>query len=216
MKRINTIVIALLCLGTFTGAYADDFRCGVKLGLARANIRMTDRVYEHLYADKPDIWMHYFTPKTGLNFGAFGGYYVTSEIYVGIEPGYIIKGAGFSDDDSELSLHYLNLPILLKYELSDRWRIHAGPEFSTLVKASLDYNGLIIDMKEFYDTGLETSVLLGIEYEATDQFWFGLRYNYGLTKVSETIWYDESGGVLGAVKEQNQYLLFYLALGFIG
>ncbi len=216
MKRINTIAIMILCLTAFNAAYAGDFQYGFKLGTPISNIRLTDRVYEHYDADKPLIWMHYFTPKFGLNFSGFGGYYVTDEIYVGIEPGFIIKGAGFSDENSSLSLQYFNLPILMKYELSDRWRILAGPEFSTLVKASLDYNGLDIDMKEFYDNGVETSVNLGVEYTATDQFWLGVRYNYGLTKVSETLWYNETGDLLGAVKEYNYYWLFYLAFGFGG
>lgn len=216
MRRLNIFVTAILCLTAFGCAYGGDFQYGVKLGMVRSDIRMTDRVYDHIDLDKPDIWRHYFTPKLGLNFGAFGGYYVTEDIYLGIEPGYIIKGAGFSDENSKLSLDYLNLPVIVKYKISDRIGLLAGPEFSALVKASLDYNGLIIDMKEFYDTGIETSVLFGVEYEATEQFWLGLRYSYGLTTVSETVWYDEAGEVLGAVKEHNQYFMLYLALGFIG
>lgn len=216
MRKLIITVTAILCLTAFASAYGGDFQYGVKLGSTLSSIRMTDRVYNHIDPDKPDIWFHYFTHKLGLSFGAFGGLYVSESIYLGIEPGYVIKGANFSDGNAKLNLSYLNLPVIVKYKVSDRIGILAGPEFSTPVTATLDYNGLEIDMKEFYDTGMETSVLLGVEYEATDQFALGLRYSYGLTKISETIWYDETGEVLGAVKEFNEYLLFYLALGFAG
>lgn len=211
MKNYAATVSIILCLITSVGIRAAGFRYGGKIGMSRSNIRMADRVTVHIDADKPDIWRHYFTPKIGVNASVFGEYQIGPEFFLRAEPGYILKGAGFSDDASKLSLHYLNLPILVKYQVSDRWGIYAGPEFSTLLKANLDYNGLSIDMKDFYDTGVETSVNVGLEFAATDEFQLGLRYNHGLTKVSETVWYDEAGSVLGAVKEYNDYWLLYAA-----
>lgn len=213
MKNAATVSVILSLLAV-TGVRAGDFQYGGKIGMTRSDIRMTDMVSNHIDTDKPDIWRHDFIPKLGANASVFGVYQVGPEVYLRAEPGYILKGANFNDDNSKLSLHYLNLPILLKYQFSDRWGLLAGPEFSTLLKANLDVNGVNIDMKEFYDTGIETSVNVGIEYAATEQFWLGLRYSHGLTKVSETTWYDETGDVLGVVKEYNHYWLLYAAFSF--
>lgn len=214
MRMTNACIVVILCLVTFTGSRAGEYRYGFKIGLPISDIRMTDMPDEHINVDKPDIWRHDFGSKLGVNLSAFGTYQVAPQVYLGIEPGYILKGANFTESSSKLDLHYVNLPVVLKYEISDRVGIHLGPEFSILLKANLDFNGFTIDMKDFYDSGIETSVFLGAEYEAIELLGLGIRYSYGLTKVSETVWTEESGDIDSISKENNYYLLFYAALGF--
>lgn len=206
MKIIYTLVALLL---TFTSAHSQSFDFGAKIGFPVSSIRITDQPQAHISADKPEIWRHFFESKVGFNISALAGYNLSPKIHLGIEPGYIIKGANFDGSDSKLSLHYLNFPVILKFRVSNHIGVLAGPEFSTLLKATLDFDGDNIDMKDFYDDVNEISLNIGVEYLATEKFGFGFRYNHGLTKVSETVWTDELGEIDSICKENNSYILLY-------
>ncbi len=212
MNKIIRNILLLLFLISCSKSYSQVFEYGFKIGITMSDIRMTDMPESHVNVDKPDIWRHDFDPRIGFNVSVTAGYYISSNIYLGIEPGYILKGANFSSSESKLDLHYWNLPIILKYKISDGIGIYLGPEFSKLINAELDFDGRIIDLDNFYNDQIEVSVLLGVDYEATKYFGLGIRYNYGLTKVSETKWTDESGNTDSICKENNHYLLFYATL----
>lgn len=211
-KLIKLMLInVFILLITSAGIYAADFRWGIKTGITVSEIRMKDMPAEHINVDKPEIWRHDFDPKIGCNISFAGGYDLNSNIYVGIEPGYILKGANFDASNAKLDLHYFNLPVILKYRFSERISIYAGPEFSKLFKATLKFNSSTINMNDFYSSKIETSLFLGTEYQITKNISLGLRYSYGLTTISETEWTDESGFLDSLCKENNYYTLVYLS-----
>lgn len=212
MRIIKALTIVALLSVPVTDSWSQGFEFGGKVGLPISNIRLTDMPSQHINSDKPEIWMHFFESKIGFNISAFGQYSINSKVDIRIEPGYIVKGANFSASESKLSLHYLNLPILARFNVSNRVGILAGPEFSMLLKASLDFDGDNIDMKDFYDDANELSLNIGVEYLATERFGFGFRYNHGLTKVSKTVWTDDEGEIDGICKETNHYVLLYSVL----
>jgi len=201
----------MVSLFAASSTFAQSFEYGIKIGVPISDISITNMPDTHINSDKPEIWKHYFYSKVGINVSLIGGYCLSSKIYIGIEPGYILKGANFDASESKLDLHYWNLPVILKYRISDRLGICFGPEFSKLITAELDFDGRIINMDSFYDK-VEASALFGVEYQAIKYFRLGIRYNYGFTKVSETNWFDESGNIYNSCKENNYYLLMYATL----
>nr|NQU89141.1 PorT family protein [Bacteroidota bacterium] len=207
-KNISGIALFAMLMPAFI--YSQTFDFGFKAGITISDIRMTNMPQNHVNIDKPDIWKHDFASKPGLNLSINGGYHVNQSFYLGVEPGYILKGAKFTSSESKLDLHYLNLPVVLKYKVSNRTGIYLGPEFSVLLKARLDYNGQKIDMTGYYNGKPESSLLMGIDYQATSVIGFGIRYNWGLTKVSETVWTDEQGNLDSKCREYNHYFLIYM------
>jgi len=192
--------------------YSQQFEYGIKIGIVISDIRMSDMPESHVNVDKPDIWKHDFDSKLGINISAIVGYHLNPKIYLGLEPGYILKGANFDASESKLDLHYWNLPVILKYMISDRMGIYLGPEFSKLINAELNFDGRTIDMDDFYNDIIEISILMGIDYQPVEYLGFGVRYNYGLTKVSQTKWTDELGNIDSICKENNHYILLYATL----
>jgi len=210
MKFPKNISFCILIITIFNNVYSQKFDYGVKFGLPISNIDYSNLVDTHIMPDKPYIWMHEFKPKVGFNLSLTGGYSISSKIHIGIEPGYIIKGAKFDQSSQKLDLHYFNLPLLVKYEIFNQARVYLGAEFSKLIKAELGS----INLDDFYNEKMESSILIGAEYIITKNIILGLRMNNGLTKVSETKWMDEAGTLYGTVKENNYYTLLYTIYTF--
>lgn len=216
MRIFPALTVCAILLLSAGSAQSQEFDFGAKIGFPISIIRINTNTIDHILGDepeivgdKPEIWSHYRDPRVGFNISVLGGYNISLRFHLGIEPGYIIKGTAFAGADSKLSLHYLNLPVILKYRISDRIGIVAGPEFSTLLKATVKFDGDSIDLKDYYDDRAETSLNIGLEYQATERFGLGLRYNHGLTKVSETEWTNELGELDSIDKEHNHYVLLY-------
>ena len=211
MKNIYKILITFCLITLSNKGYSQNFEYGIIFGLPVSCIGYSNRLNTHIMPDKPYIWMHYFQPKVGLNFSLVGLYNINEKLTIAIEPGYVLKGANFSSGSSKLDLHYINIPIILKYKTKNDYGFYIGSEFSKLLNAELDFNGTK-NMDSFYNEKIETSILLGIDYRFAKHIELGVRCNYGLTKVSETNWMDESGMIYGTVKENNFYALFYTSI----
>lgn len=211
MKKLVFVSIVLNFIFIYS-AQCQKFEFGIKTGPVISNIGLSDLVSHHVNPDKPDIWFHYFTAKVGFNISLNIAYNISSKFFVGFEPGYILKGANFSDSESKLDLHYLNLPMIIQYNIGEKTNIYFGPEFSYLLNAELDFDGDKIDMDNFYNEKTETSIFLGVNYFISNGLGIGIRFNYGLTKVSETVWLDEAGNLIGKTKENNYYSLLYMSI----
>lgn len=188
----------------------NNWQYGIKTGIPISNILYTNRVTTHIMPDKPYIWMHHFNTRAGFNISLNVGYDFRQKFYVGIEPGYLLKGAKFDDYSSSLDLHYINVPITLKYNITDKLCITTGPEFSKLIKADLGS----IDLSYFYNKRIEISYISGIEYRFNENISLGARISLGLNKISETKWMDENDDVYGVVGEKSIYILPYLIYSF--
>lgn len=204
-------ILLTCCLLASRAGYSQCLEYGMKLGIPISHILIVHATYNHINVDKPEIWKHYFVARPGFNISLRGGYQLNPKVFLGIEPGYILKGIGFDDYNARLFLHYWNLPLLFKYTPSKSLGLCLGPEFALCSGAQLTFEGRDIDMNDFYEP-FETSFFIGVEFKASDNVGLGFRYNIGLTKISETQWSDESGNVLGIDKESNHYFLFYMTL----
>ena len=189
---------------------SDQIHYAIKTGVPISNILYTNRVTTHIMPDKPYIWMHHFNPRAGFNFALGVDYNLGQKFYVCIEPGYLLKGAKFHDYSSSLDLHYINVPLILKYRVSDNLRLTLGSEFSKLIKANLGS----IDLSDFYNKRIEISCISGFEYRFNENINFGLQLSLGLNKISETKWMDENNVVYGVVGEKSIYILPYLIYSF--
>lgn len=130
-------------------------------------------------------------------YGFNAGLYATLPIsdFVAIQPELLFttkgakleyNGAGFNGD-AKFKLNYIELPLLVRVNVTKNFNIHAGGYASYLVSSKVTGNGDIdfeqeIDRDDLakFDAGIAAGV--GVDF---DPISIGVRYNYGLTTVGK-------------------------------
>lgn len=146
--------------------------------------------FSNLYTDSVDD----NNVLTGFNAGLFVRMPITQTFAVQPELLYTTKGAelkynnAFVNGTSTFKLNYLELPVLLVFNLSENFSVHGGPYVAYLIdgKATNDSQGSLFDIENNLNNDdynkFDTGVSLGVGYD-TNKIGFGVRYNYGLQKV---------------------------------
>lgn len=112
-------------------------------------------------------------------------------------------------------MNYIEIPVLLKVNLTRNFNIHAGPYFAYLIDAQVTNknNNGTLDFENTYnnddfnkfDYGLSGGV--GLDFETIG---LGIRYNYGLQTVGKE---RQFAGVTYTVPDgKNSNLSLYIAL----
>jgi hypothetical protein len=158
---------------------------------------------------------------TGFNVGFFAKLPIADNIALQPEISYTGKGAelvynnAFVSGTAQFKLDYIEVPLLLVVNVTKNFNIHAGPYAAYMVSAkttnksdSGSYNFEDnIDTDDFnkFDAGLAGGV--GIDLEPVS---FGVRYNYGLTKIGK----EDSSTSFSSPDAKNSVLSFYAAFAF--
>ena len=112
MKKVLILLTVTLCSTSF---YAQDLDLGIKAGMNFSNI--TDATG--------------LSNRTGFVFGAFAGAKLGDKI--GIQGDLLYSQQGAEFDGGEIDLNYVNVPVVLKYFLTESIHIHGGPQFGFVV-----------------------------------------------------------------------------------
>lgn len=187
MRRFYLTLCMLLCL--MVGAHAQrSIAFGLKAGANLATI------------DGKDVDDSPF--RIGYHLGAM----INAPIALGVslQPEVLLslKGAGkIGTNNDNLNLLYLDIPIMAKVMLGERFNLQFGPYGSLLLNAKQGDTGVKSTIRNF-----DTGVALGLGYVFADRLTFDARYMYGLSKV-----YDNE--LLGDYEAGNRAL--QLSLGFL-
>lgn len=193
MKNTKRTLYAAVVTGllAFTGVQAQEKTAafGFKGGLNLSNF-YTDSV------DDKDV-------LTGFNAGLYAKLPITNSIAIQPEINFTTKGSEVltNNTSTKLNLNYIEVPVLLVANLTENFNIHVGPYAAYMVssKGSFESNfGSItqtFDTDDFnkFDAGISAGV--GIDLDAVN---FGVRYNYGLTKISDNNNFDAKNSVFNA------------------
>ncbi|MEK6481780.1 porin family protein [Catalinimonas sp. 4WD22] len=77
--------------------------------------------------------------------------------------------------------HYINLPLMLQYKITDRLKIEAGPEVGYLLGAtSGSMFSNFYNRTHNYTSDFDLAINIGASYDLTDRLNIGLRYNHGV------------------------------------
>jgi len=167
---------------TQTTTYTSEAEFGVKGGFNMSNM------YTENADDENIIY--------GFNVGVYGSFPITEHIAIQPELYFTTKGSEleynneFVTGAAKFRLDYIQLPIMVKFNLTDNFNIHAGPYGAYLVGAKLksENDQDIFEFEEDLDTDdfekFEFGVSLGIGFDF-DPVSIGLRYDYGLTTVGK-------------------------------
>lgn len=186
MKKLNLLGFAMflaICL-SITTTQAQDGKTTPSIGF-KGGLN-----FSNLYTDNVDD----NNVLTGFNAGLYAKLPITKSIAIQPEIYYTTKGAeltydnAFASGTAQFNVNYIEIPVLLVMNLTDNFNIHVGPYAGYMVsgKTTNDSNLFSsegqLDTNDFnkIDAGLAGGI--GIDLDVMN---FGLRYNYGLTKVGK-------------------------------
>ena len=181
MKKIILTVSAVFAFGFMD---AQETKFGVKGGVNFAT----------LTGDAEDVSM-----KVGFNVGGFVEIKVSDKFSVQPELLYSTQGArteisefdGFNFD-AKVNLGYLNIPIMARYYVANKFSLEAGPQVGFLLsakgKAEVMEGGVTTsaeeDIKDEFES-IDFGVNFGAGYDFTKNLSANVRYNFGLTNIAK-------------------------------
>ncbi|MDP3360249.1 MAG: porin family protein [Lutibacter sp.] len=166
MKKI--ILVAVIAISSFVSANAQT-AFGAKAGLNVANLS------GDVDGNKSLI---------GFNVGVFAEITLANSFYLQPELLYSTQGAKFDDSDFDLSadlnLNYINIPIMFKYDVANRFYLEAGPQIGFLVSAEV----LDQDVKDDFES-TDFGANFGLSYGFTEKLFAQARYNIGMSNIAK-------------------------------
>ena len=206
MKNSKKLIFASLALGlmSISGMQAQEkiASYGFKGGLNFSN----------LYTDKVDD----NNVLTGFNAGLYAKFPIAKGIAIQPEISYTTKGAelvyqgGPIKGTYKFNVNYIEVPVLLVMNITDNFNVHVGPYAAYMVSGkTTNESNFINSQRELntddfnkFDAGLAGG--LGIDLDAVN---FGVRYNYGLTKIEK----DSNASYISS-DAKNSVLSVYVGL----
>ncbi|NEW80735.1 MAG: PorT family protein, partial [Gelidibacter sp.] len=128
----------------------------------------------------------------GFHAGVFAEIALADSFYLQPELLYSTQGAKYEGPSSiftsDLKLNYINLPIMFKYDVANRFYLEAGPQIGFLVSAEENWEGTYggitgsgeEDVKDSFET-TDFGVNFGLSYGFTEKIFAQARYNIGMT-----------------------------------
>ncbi|KAB1065495.1 outer membrane beta-barrel protein [Salibacter halophilus] len=121
--------------------------------------------------------------KPGVQIGAYKTFGSNERLYIQLEGLLTQKGSWNwnSSNKSNINLYYLDVPIMFNIVLSERFNANIGFQPSLFIGGNHQYTvdgesqsqGLRNDVP-----AMDYSTLFGLEYEYSENFVFGIRYNH--------------------------------------
>ncbi len=141
--------------------------------------------------------------KMGLHLGAFVNFNIIDQLYIQPELLYSLQGAHFENSASSLDynehLHYINVPVLARYFLTENISVHAGPYIGIKIagQAKGTYFGSEIDRDIDEHRSLKSfdwGVAAGIAYQLMNRVNIGARVQFGIYNISDMPSFGGGGG----------------------
>lgn len=153
---MKKILLALVVISVTISGFSQDVKYGVRGALNISNLDF-----------KPDANFEN-EHRNGFAFGGFVDYGFSDTISVLAELQWSAEGG----KDEDLRADYLQVPVQLRFSLSDRLTIGAGPQVALKTWKSRD------GFSTFAISGLA-----GVEYMITDELFIDARVTYGFTNI---------------------------------
>lgn len=164
MKKLLLTAAAIF---TFGFANAQETKFGVKAGLNLADWSGDE-------ADGIDS-------RVSFHVGGFAEIKVSDKFAV--QPELLYSSQGGKADGGTYNVDYINIPIMAKFYVAEKFSIEAGPQVGFLMSAKAKPDsGDDQDIKDELKS-TDFGVNLGLGYNITENISAGLRYNLGLSQV---------------------------------
>lgn len=192
MSRFILLLLGLLFL--LPSGLMGQAHMGIKGGLNIADIVMTNYVNPDVEAD--------LGLKTGLHAGFFLNGMMNERVGAAAELLYSNKGV---KAQARTNLHYITLPLLLRYSLSQTIFAEIGPELGYLFSAKSDHG----DVSGTYNNRFDLALDAGFHFDM-QRLVFGVRYSAGLFSVRNI----ESFNMPSTEKVKYQNRVLQVSVGY--
>ncbi len=168
MKKIILTAAAIFAFGL---ANAQEVKFGIKAGLNLSNVT----------GDVDGA-----STKVGFQAGGLVEIKVSDKFAVQPELLYSLQGAKVDEEGTEVdfNLSYLNIPVMAKYLVSDKFSLEAGPQVGFLMSAKAKAEGASVDVKDAFES-IDFGLNIGAGYDATENINIGVRYGFGLSNIAK-------------------------------
>ncbi len=124
--------------------------------------------------------------KIGFHVGGFAEMPISEQLSFQPELLFSTHGSKFIDGDDELKINsnYINLPLMLKYNVSDVFGIEFGPHVGFLIDSEFESGGASIDAKDYFKS-IDFGINAGFSYYFSENVFAQARYTMGLADVFE-------------------------------
>ena len=178
MKKV--VLFFAIAIAAFS-ANAQKVKYGVKAG---ANL------FYQLTGDDADDFEESRKMKLGVAGGAFANISLTEALSLQPELLYSTEGNLQKEGDMKQSINlgYINIPVMLQYNIASGFFAETGPQlgFLTSAKAKMDDGDdeETMDIKDDLKS-INFSWALGVGYKMANGFGVGARYNLGLSSIAD-------------------------------
>ncbi|MEI9909151.1 MAG: porin family protein [Bacteroidota bacterium] len=177
-KSFSLLIISLLIQQSVTAQDNDnaDFkRFGFRAGVNFSHINFAKGV-------PPPVTPINTNWATGITFGFLMQVHITGDMFFQPEYLYSQTGGEVKDNNTVYKLNYFSLPVLLKYQVHEKFSLLAGPQFDLLIHAKKKVNGNSTDIT--HDTEERSlTATAGIEYQLLSSLSLCARYMHGLNHI---------------------------------
>ncbi|MBL0739737.1 porin family protein [Chryseolinea lacunae] len=169
MKKTTT-VIALMFFAT-VGAFAQGVSGGLKAGLNLSNATFSSDG---------------FTASPSMLPGFHAGAYLTAMFseHLGVQPELLYSGQGYKSGDEKYKLNYINIPVLVRYNVNDIVSFHAGPQIGILASAKVKDSSGSVDIKDTAKSS-DVSIAAGVGIDLPIKLNFSFRFVKGLSNIAK-------------------------------
>ena len=190
--KIKLLTISLLIFTSYalfaqkgtasTGIAKEKSNFGLKFG---SNATSQSLEYDNSLASPPFALKT--SSLTSFHVGVFGEFILSKKIELKSE--ILYSKEGFKMDIGVVnfiqSLDYIKVPVITKFKpFANNFSVLAGPQFGFLINDNVDLGGVLVQVIDDSFKDFEVSAILGFEYDVTNRFIIGVRYNFGLTENS--------------------------------
>jgi len=153
------------------GVFAQGISGGIKAGLNLANQTYTGNGY---------------TVSPSMLPALHGGVYLTAMFsdHLGLQPELLYSGQGYKSGDAKLKMGYINVPVLVRYNVNDLLSFHAGPQVGFLASAKTKVGSNTTDVKD-QAKSTDVGVAAGVTIDLPMKLNFTFRFIKGLSNISK-------------------------------
>ena len=120
----------------------------------------------------------------GFHVGGFAQVPLAAKFTFQPEVVYSAQGAKEDGGDGKNNLGYINVPLMFKYAIAEKFNVEAGPQIGFLISAKEKYNGNSYDIKDQLNS-VDFSIGLGASYDFTQNLSADVRYNAGVSNIAK-------------------------------
>jgi len=170
MKKISLALVTIFSYSSLVAQEKPVFGLKAGLNVADIHIQNVDNAYNS---------------RLGFHAGGVAHFHLSRKVAFQPEIQFSAQGAEYKGSNNEVSLSYINIPLMFQYMFNNGFRIEAGPQVGLMVNAEDKIGNLELDRDNDFK-GTDVSVGLGLNYLTYSGLGFGGRYNFGLNNIYET------------------------------